>query len=83
MANALISRPLAVGVDATNWGPYQSGVFDNCQTNLNHGVLLVGASDKFWKVKNSWGLDWGEKGYIRLKRGNTCGICTIPSYPNK
>jgi hypothetical protein len=32
-------------------------------------------------VKNSWGTSWGEKGYITLKKGNTCGICNTASYP--
>ena len=81
LANGLIKRPISVGVDATNWALYKQGVFGDCGVNLNHGVLVVGVSDRFWKVKNSWGREWGESGYIRLQRGNTCGVCYIPSYP--
>lgn len=82
LSNALLVRPISVAVDATNWSPYKSGIFSNCSpTGLNHGVLLVGVSSDAWKVKNSWTANWGEQGYIRLARGNTCGICTIPSYP--
>lgn len=49
--------------------------------SLDHGITLVGyGSEKakdFWLIKNSWGPSWGEKGYIRLKRGSgTCGINT-------
>jgi len=75
LANAINSRPLAVGIDATNWSPYKSGVFNNCGTAINHGVLLVGITDQYWRVKNSWGTGWGEAGFVRLARGNTCAIC--------
>ena len=81
LANAITGRPLSVAVDATNWSPYKSGVFNNCKTTLNHGVLLVGITDSYWLVKNSWGTSWGESGYIRVARGNTCGICNQPSFP--
>ncbi len=87
LANAVTKTPVSIAVDANNWSPYKSGVFNNCKTSLDHGVLLVGITDQYWVVKNSWGTTWGEKGYIRLTRGatnsNTCGLCNQPSYPNK
>lgn len=83
LASAITGRPISVAVDATNWSPYKSGVFNNCATSLNHGVLLVGVTDSNWKVKNSWSTKWGEEGFIRLAKGNTCGICNVASYPLK
>lgn len=83
LASSLTSRPISIAVDATNWSKYSSGVFNNCSTRLNHGVLLVGVSDSAWKVKNSWATSWGEDGFIRLARGNTCGLCNSASYPKK
>ena len=34
----------------------------------------------FWIVRNSWSEDWGDKGYIKLKRETTleCGCYWIP-----
>lgn len=41
---------------------------------VTHAVLLVGwgeqDGEKFWKCLNSWGKDWGENGYFRIKRGS-------------
>jgi hypothetical protein len=81
LLNALSGRPISVAVDATNWSPYKSGIFSNCETTLNHGVLLTGVSDNYWVIKNSWDTTWGEKGYMRLAKGNTCGICAQAAYP--
>ena len=58
-------------------------VDDDCQDRLNHGVTLVGMNDRYWRIKNSWSEKWGEKGYIRLERGNTCGVCNMASYPRQ
>ena len=74
--------PLAVAVDATKFNSYISGIMNEkgCNDYLpNHGVAGVGwgveNNVKYWIIKNSWGEDWGEKGYIRLLRGvNACGV---------
>jgi C1A family cysteine protease len=72
-ANALMSaiyqQPVAIAIEADqpSFQLYKSGVYSGkCGANLDHGVLVVGyGTDKdtdepFWKVKNSWGEEWGE-----------------------
>jgi len=82
--------PLSIAVDAELWQFYFGGVFDFpwCGTTLDHGVLIVGygtATDwlgqsvDFWNVKNSWGSDWGQSGYIQVERNeNECGVDLFP-----
>jgi C1A family cysteine protease len=78
---ALYSGPLTVAVNAVDWQTYRSGVFDGCKsTEVNHDILLIGANTESWRLKNSWGARWGEYGFIRLKTGNTCGICEKPAF---
>jgi len=76
---------------------YNGGVYDEadlCADSLNHGVLVVGygtddsneiigGMKDFWIVKNSWGAEWGDEGYIRMARNkkNQCGIASLASYP--
>ena len=70
--------PISVSVDATEWHLYKSGEFSGCKhtEGTNHAVLLVGYRNKdYWIVRNSWGEDWGEEGFIRLKfEPNVCNI---------
>ncbi len=60
---------------------YKSGVLDmpyaQCVQNYvgMHGMIIVGYTADYWILKNSWGTNWGEQGYVRVKRGqNFCGI---------
>jgi cathepsin L len=77
LQTALKTAPVAVRVCSSNWKSYSGGIFNNCLNppSYNHFVLLVGIVSGNWKIKNSWGPKYGEKGYIRLAAGDTCGIC--------
>ncbi|KAL1532161.1 ervatamin-B-like [Salvia divinorum] len=89
---AVANQPISVYIDANNSQFYKSGVLTgSCGTNLNHGITIVGYGEEdgveFWLLKNSWGLEWGENGYIKLQRNvnakeGICGIAMIPVYPN-
>ncbi|CAD8088427.1 unnamed protein product [Paramecium primaurelia] len=72
----LNNYPISVGVDASNWQFYKSGIFSNCTSNgTNHYALAVGFdSANNWIVQNSWGTQWGDYGVIKLYPQNTCGI---------
>ena len=83
---------VSIGIDAGLWGfqHYTGGIFDDpgCTTLFtNHAVAIVGFGvedgTKYWIVRNSWGPDWGEQGYIRMIRGkdNYCGIANLPVIP--
>lgn len=85
IANLLVSvGPLTIGINANMFQSYIGGIMDytdkECtQTGLNHAVVIVGYGEengkKYWTIRNSWGKDWGEGGYIRVARGNgTCGV---------
>ncbi|XP_062095890.1 senescence-specific cysteine protease SAG39-like [Humulus lupulus] len=94
LLKAVANQPVSVAIDAggSEFQLYSSGVFTGeCGTQLNHGVTAVGygtADDgtKYWLVKNSWGSNWGENGYIRMQRDvdaeeGLCGIAMEASYP--
>jgi cathepsin L len=94
MLHALQEGPVGISVAASDWFDYSHGVFDKCikDSVIDHAVVLIGygqtedpAGDGYWLLKNSWGLEWGEHGSMRLMRktgeedeGGWCGVDRQP-----
>lgn len=66
-----------------HWQHYGGGIMraGQCEANsqLNHAVLITGydftGPIPFYYVKNSWGKNWGDNGYLKMEAGsNACGI---------
>ena len=68
--HVLRKGPLTAMVDASSWGFYKNGTFAGCSAivNMNHGVQIVGVDveEGYWIIRNSWGPDWGDEGYMKL-----------------
>uniref|UniRef100_A0A0D9XF84 Cathepsin propeptide inhibitor domain-containing protein n=1 Tax=Leersia perrieri TaxID=77586 RepID=A0A0D9XF84_9ORYZ len=102
LARAAAAQPVSVAIDAGSFmfQLYGGGVYTGpCSDDVNHGVVVVGYGEdeavdgggggggKYWIVRNSWGEEWGEEGYVRMQRdvagvaSGLCGIALLPSYP--
>jgi len=99
MKSYVAMRPMAVSVNASSdvFHQYTSGVIDSpdCGTTHNHAILAVGYGTDadsgldYWLVRNSWGNDWGDNGYVKIaitdtpvdRLGRLIGICAIGTYP--
>eukprot|EP00928_Gymnodinium_smaydae_P038434 TRINITY_DN26519_c0_g1_i1.p1 TRINITY_DN26519_c0_g1~~TRINITY_DN26519_c0_g1_i1.p1 ORF type:complete len:469 (+),score=107.44 TRINITY_DN26519_c0_g1_i1:63-1469(+) len=89
LRRALVEEgPVVVAVDGSEWMNYDSGIFDGCSKDatLGHAVLAKGFGEengkKYWTIQNSWGMEWGENGHIRLMRHDNeedwCGLDRKP-----
>lgn len=89
---ATANQPISVCFFVTpDFFQYTSGIYygHNCPVNstaVNHCILIVGYNsingEDYWIVKNSWGTNWGVKGYAFIQRntGKKYGVCAINAY---
>ncbi|KAF3429884.1 hypothetical protein E2986_09760 [Frieseomelitta varia] len=70
--------PVAAAVNALSWQNYLGGVIqyhcDGSFDNLNHAVQIIGydksAAIPHYIIKNSWGTNFGDKGYMYIGIGS-------------
>jgi C1A family cysteine protease len=42
----------------------------------------VSGTTPYWIVRNQWGTNWGQAGYVFIRRNtNECGIAVEAGYP--
>ncbi|CAN1810439.1 Senescence-specific cysteine protease SAG39 [Linum perenne] len=89
LMQAVAHQPVSVAIEGGGFmfQAYESGVFrGSCGTDLDHAVTAVGYGKEYWVLKNSWGADWGENGYMRIQKDGglkegLCGLAMEASYP--
>ncbi|CAI5733414.1 unnamed protein product [Peronospora destructor] len=92
---ALQQQPISVAINSGgSFDAYKGGIYA-CpndgdfvsSTDINHAVVLVGygsdGTTDYWIIKNSYGTNWGEKGFLRLATDSkiNCGLSVFPVIP--
>ena len=82
--NAVYRHPVSASFTVyEDFNYYSGGVYEHVWGSelAGHAILIVGWNDaeQSWICKNSWGENWGENGYFRIKWGDS-GMGTYMSY---
>jgi C1A family cysteine protease len=80
---ALASSPVWATMSVyEDFQDYSSGIYEYTYGEYvcDHAIVIVDYGNEdgtdYWRCKNSWGSDWGEDGYFKIKFGE----CRIDSY---
>ncbi len=89
LKNSVIQTPVSIAIDANNvyFRFYKEGVIDvpyNVSKTINHAVTLVGfdydENGMYWIIQNSWGTQWGEHGYCKVRAYHGEGVLLCQKY---
>ena len=81
--------PISIALDASpfEFRFYDSGVIDidpERSSSINHAVLLVGydhdEEGPYWIIQNSWGKEWGDNGFAKIRIKNGDGVLLSQLY---
>jgi len=84
------TAPASICVYAEPWQLYNGGIITKgCSSEKNmidHCVQLTGfgvnGTTPYWRIRNSWGTQWGEQGFIRVMRGkDLCCVAQVVTNP--
>lgn len=84
LRRALVNAgPVGISMAADTIFHYKKGVL-SCdhgdEWTVDHAMVLVGYGKtkingkklKFWRIRNSWGKNWGDKGFMMVKHSEDC-----------
>ena len=89
LKEAVKKNPVSIAINANTpiFRFYSEGIIEdnvNVRSELNHAVLLVGYNhDKnglYWIIQNSWGEDWGENGFVKIRSKEGEGVLSCQIY---
>ncbi|CAI5533335.1 unnamed protein product [Closterium sp. Naga37s-1] len=92
LMKAVSQQPVLVYIatDSDDFRAYSGGLFIGaCGKDIDHAMIVMGYSldateGPYWLLKNTWGPEWGETGYMKLPIFNDSqpsGKCNIHSEP--
>ncbi|KAL5251359.1 hypothetical protein ACHWQZ_G016904 [Mnemiopsis leidyi] len=86
LVQALNEGPVAMAFEIKGgFSYYKKGILSvqDCGRVPHHAMGVTGYTPEFFEIKNSWGSDWGDGGYVRFDRKieNMCGISNWLAYP--
>ncbi|CAI5499356.1 unnamed protein product [Closterium sp. Naga37s-1] len=64
------------GFRATATATNNTGLLDHVMLAVGYNYDVPGSAQNYFILKNSWGPDWGENGYMRIRmEGDALGTC--------
>jgi C1A family cysteine protease len=91
LETAIYSQPIVVLVEADQdvFQSYSSGIIGaGCGAATDHAITAIGYDADSFIIKNSWGTDWGNQGYVQISSSTSfngglgaCGVLSQPQFP--